>query len=353
MAKSKIVVLGGGNGTSRLLGALLPLLQQQAIASLHALVHMSDDGGSTGRLREQYGVAAMGDLTKCLLGLSELRGTVRGEAFLKALEYRYPSGDFQGHTLRNILLTSLELTSDIDSAIATMARLLQIPKYAGVIPTTLTTLTEQVEIQGQRQPTILGEGEHFIAHNVNLQADAAWQPGDVRVTFKEKDIPLNPRAQKALEQATHIMVAPGHTYGSILPAIALPDLKRAVTASKAKLIVLMTLLTTPRQTTGWRGEDFVRVYESYLGRKVEVVIGNTAQLSVPLVAGQEWVAFSADKQSHDKQPYQLIEADIVSSLTPPIQAGDRVPRAIVVHDSTKLQGVFHGILKPDADRPTI
>ena len=64
----KVVLLGGGNGTSVLLKALSPLLKKRKIAALHALVNMSDDGGSTGRLRKQYGVAPMGDLTKCLTG---------------------------------------------------------------------------------------------------------------------------------------------------------------------------------------------------------------------------------------------------------------------------------------------
>jgi uncharacterized cofD-like protein len=338
----KVVVLGGGNGKSRLLMGLLPFLHEKKIASLYALVHMSDDGGSTGRLQEQYQVAAMGDLTKCLLALSGLRGTVRGEAFLKALDYRYSSGDFQGHTLRNILLTTLQLTSDLDSALAMMARLLQSPKYTGVIPTTLTTLTEQVEILINGERRLLGEGQHFIAHQVNLQADPKWRPGDVRVTFKEKDIALNPRATKALRAATHIIVAPGHTYGSILPALALPDLGAAVRKSRAKLIVVMSLLTTPRQTNGWSGEDFITVYESYLGRGVETVVANSAPVPIDLVEGQEWIRFAQKKHA-----YTLIERPLVSAVAPDAQMGDTVPRALAIHDSRELGKVFHGILSGD------
>ncbi|MGH7927981.1 MAG: gluconeogenesis factor YvcK family protein, partial [Candidatus Binatia bacterium] len=150
---AKVAVLGGGNGTSQLLKALLPLLKDGRVASLHALVNTTDDGGSTGRLREQYAVGALGDLTRCLLALSGLRGDIRGEKFLKALEYRFSSGDFKGHTLRNALLAALEITSDIDAAIATFARVLQVPKYAGVIPITLKPLTQQVEIKddGKKQ----------------------------------------------------------------------------------------------------------------------------------------------------------------------------------------------------------
>ncbi|MDP3997315.1 MAG: 2-phospho-L-lactate transferase CofD family protein [Candidatus Andersenbacteria bacterium] len=330
--KPKVVVLGGGNGTSRLLLALRPWLSAGKISSLHALVHMADDGGSTGRLRDQYGVAAMGDLTKSLMALSSFRGDVRGDEFLEALEYRFAGGDFQGHTLRNIFLTSLEKTSDIDTAIATMARILQVPKYSGVVPTTLKPLTQRVVIEFDGRSNLLGEGQHSISHRVNLQADPRWKPGDVRVQFAEGDVPLNPRAEKAIAEATYIIVAPGHTYGTILPTLALPALGRAVKKSKAKIIVVMPLLTTPRQTTAWTGEDFVRVYELYMGREVDVVLVNTDELGMALVEGQAWVEF---KEKDHK--YDLIEVSLVSAEKPRRQDGDVVPRAIVVHDEEKVR----------------
>lgn len=337
-----MVVLGGGNGTSRLLAALLPLLRDEKITSLHALIHMSDDGGSTGRLREQYDVAAMGDLTKCLMALSVLHGDARGEEVLRAFEYRFANGDFNGHTLRNIVLTALEKTSpDIDAAIAVMARILQVPKYAGVIPTTLRTITEQVGISFNGKENVLGQGEHSIAHHVNLQADPGWRPGDVKVSFVEGNVPLNPRAEEVLRDATHIMVAPGHTYGTILPTLALPSLQQVMKESAAKLFVVMTLLTTPRQTSGWSGEDFVRVYAAYLGRPLDAVVANTASLpEVPLVEGQQWIMFT--ESSHD---YRLLAADIVSTVRQEKQAGDTVPRAVVVHDAAKLRRVLAPLLR--------
>ncbi len=347
--KPRVVILGGGNGTSRLLLALLPSLLKDEISSLHALVHMSDDGGSTGRLREQYGVSAVGDLTRCLIALSPLRGDLRGNEFLTALEYRFGSGDFQGHTMRNIFLVALGKTqpfpgsaadeASIDRALAIMTRVLQVPKKAGVIPTTTTALTEQVIIQFDGVKNLLGEGQHSISHRVNLQADPRWQPGEVRVQFAEGDVSLNPRAKRAIEQATHIIVAPGHTYGTILPTLALPSLGRAVSESKASLWIVMTLLTTPRQTGGWSGEDFVKVYESYLGRPSQVVFGNTDTAAVPLVPDQTWVRFT-DK----KHRYQLVEEDLVSHALPAAQSGDVVPRAAVVHDSAKLQQLISSLL---------
>lgn len=335
-----VVVLGGGNGTSRLLRSLSPLLNGGDIASLHALVHMSDDGGSTGRLREQYGVAAMGDLTRCLMAVSTLHGDIRGDEFLRALEYRFTTGDFVGHTLRNIFLTALEMTSDIDAALATMARVLQVPKYAGVVPTTLTTLTAQASISFNGNKNLLGEGEHSIAHRVNMQADPRWQPGAVTVSFAEGDVPLNPRAQEIIEQATHIIVAPGHTYGTILPTLALPALGRAVAASSAQLVVVMTLLTTPRQTIGWHGEDFVRVYESYLGRPAHVVIGNNQpHADIPLIDGQEWVLFN-----ESEHPYRLIQESLASTEAQTKQAADIVPRAVVIHDQATMSRLLRDLL---------
>lgn len=328
-----VVVLGGGNGSSRMLSAFKPLINDGSIASLHALVHMADDGGSTGRLRDQYGVMAMGDLTKCLMALSGYHGDIRGEEFLRALEYRFSNGDFGGHTLRNIFLTALEKTSeDIDAAIATMARILQVPKYSGVIPTTLVPLTQQVYIKFDGESNWLGEGQHSISHRVNLQADPRWNPGEVRVRFAEGDIPLNPRALEVLGGATHIIIAPGHTFGTILPTLALAELGREIKGSDAKIFAVMPLLTTPRQTQGWKGEDFVEVYESYLGRGLDVVVVNNGLADLELVQGQEWVGFQGDNHN-----YELIRTDLVSEEKASRQPGDVVPRAVVTHDSDKVR----------------
>lgn len=338
-SKPHLVVLGGGNGTSRLLHALRPLLKAGEIGSLYALVLNADDGGSTGRLRQQYGVAAMGDLTKSLLALSGFHGDVRGDQFLRALDYRFTGGDFAGHTLRNIFLTSLEKTSDIDAAIAMMARILQVPKHAGVIPTTVKPLTQQVHITFNDHAQLLGEGQFSISHNVNLQADPRWQPGAVRVSFAEGDVPLNPRAAEVLAEATHVIVAPGHTYGTILPTLALPALARALAAHPAELTVVMTLLTTPHHTEGWSGEDFVQVYESYISRPITTVIANTGITDIARAPGQEWVRFTAAEHS-----YQLIEANLVSTESPATQAGDTVPRAVVVHDATIMQQLLRDLI---------
>lgn len=338
----KVAVLGGGNGTSHLLAALMPLLEKGQVASLHALVHMADDGGSTGRLREQYAVGAMGDLTRCMLALSKLRGDVRGEKFLQALEFRFEDGDFAGHTLRNALLAALELTSDLDAAIATFARVLQIPKYSGVVPMTLRPVTQVVEVpdvQGKR--SMLGKGQHFISWNVDLQAEQAWKPGDVRVRFAETDVDMNPRAREVLEAATHIVVAPGHTYGSILPTLASLELENGFSLEdlEAKLVYVMTLLTTPKHTVGWSGEDFVDVYSSYLGKRPEVVVANSKAVDIELVADQEWVKFK--QRDHD---YELVETALAAKEVNVPAAGDAIERAIVVHDPTAMRAVFEGIL---------
>ena len=338
-SKPRVVVLGGGNGSYHILRALLPLLQDGRIDSLHGLVQMADDGGSTGRLREQYRVGAMGDLTRCMLALSPLKDDVRGKKFIKALEYRFADGDFAGHTLRNALLTAMELTSDLDAAIATFARVLQIPKASGVIPTTLQAITQQVVAPDGE---VLGEGEHFISHNVDFQTSSEWKPGDVRVKFKEDDMALNPRAREVLEAATHVLVAPGHTYGTILPVLASLTIDSSFSLKDvgADIVVVMTLLTTPNQTTGWSGEDFVEVYESYIGKQATAVIGNTGEAGPGLVEGQDWVRFGAG--DHD---YEVVLEGVVSTEEQKQQSQDSVPRAIVVHDEKRLQKLLMRVLE--------
>jgi uncharacterized cofD-like protein len=283
----------------------------------------------------------MGDLTKCLLALSALRGDVRGDKFLKALEYRFVNGDFSGHTLRNVLLTALELTSDLDAAIATLARVLQVPKYAGVVPTTLHALTQQVAVNRGGQKEILGKGQHFISWNVNVQKDPAWIPEDITVTFAEEGAKLNPRAKKALDTATHIVIAPGHTYGSILPTLASLSLANsdALKYSTAHICAMMTLVTTPLHTVGWAGEDFVRVYESYLKRPVDMVVANSGRVPVKFVEGQSWVDFAEGAHG-----YELLRANLARAVETPQQINDAVQRAVLVHDSEEMQKIFSSYL---------
>jgi len=337
----RVVVLGGGNGTSRVLTSLIPDLKSGRISSLYALVHMADDGGSTGRLRRQYDVGAMGDLTRCLLALSGLRGDIRGDMFLKALEYRFAKGDFAGHTLRNALLAALELTSDLDAALATFARILQIPKYSGAVPTTLRPITQQVQVVNNGSADLLGEGQHFISWKVDLQKNPDWKPGDAKVTFAEKNVSLNPRVKEILTAATHVIIAPGHTYGSILPTLASLSLDPDFSLKNLdfQLIAVMTLLTTPLHTVGWSGEDFVRVYESYLSRPIDIVIANSDRADIELVNGQDWVDFKEDK--HD---YELVKQRLVKVQAAKPIPGDVVPRAVVVHDDQVMAKIFNKIL---------
>jgi len=185
----------------------------------------------------------------------------------------------------------------------------------------------------------LAEGEHNISHKVNLQVDSRWQPGQVRVCFAEGDAELNPRALAVLKTATHLIVAPGHTFGTTLPTLALPALGRILSQLTAEVVVVMTLLTTPRQTSGWMGEDFVRVYESYLQRGVDTVIANTGKAPIELVQGQSWVRF---KESDHK--YALVQDDIVSTQEQKLVEGDVVPRAVVIHDSEQMQKLLSDIL---------
>jgi uncharacterized cofD-like protein len=273
----------------------------------------------------------VGDITKCLMALSKFHGDVRGEQLLTALNYRFDSGDFEGHTLRNVFLATLERTSDLDAGVAMMARLLQVPREAGVVPLTLQPVTEQVVTDFDEVERLLGEGQFAISHSANLQVDPRWKPGDVRVKLAESNVGLNERAQEVLREATDVVIAPGHTFGTILPALALLGLKEELSQLVVRLTVIMPLLTTPKQTEKWTGEDFIKVYESYLERKVDRVVANTGEVKVDLVDGQDWVRFT--ESEHE---YELILDDLVATEEQVKQAGDVVPRAVVVHSDKKL-----------------
>ena len=101
----------------------------------------------------------------------------------------------------------------------------------------------------------------------------------------------------------------------------------------------MTLLTTPLHTVGWSGEDFVRVYESYINRPVDLVVANSGRVPMDFVAGQSWVEFT----EHD-HPYELIHKDIVRVVESKQDIHDVVPRPVLVHDAQEMTNIFYSYL---------
>lgn len=218
---------------------------------------MCDDGGSSGQLRQQYGVMPPGDIRQCLVALS--RNKTLGEMF----NTRFESGIYKGHPVGNLLLAGMEQPDqDFEKSVEMASQMLNI--VGQVLPVSL-----EQHILVMRDGDEIIRSEYEIDHRTfNTQTPKVWlEPG----------VSLNPKAEKALLEADAIVLAAGDLYGSILPALAVKGMKEALLLSPAPVVMISNLTNKPGQTDGWHVADHVRTIEEYTGAgSIDFILFNTA-----------------------------------------------------------------------------
>lgn len=246
----KIVVIGGGTGAFTLLSSI-----KEISNNITAIVNMSDDGGSTGVLRDELGVLPPGDIRQCLVALSN-NPEVRD-----LFNYRFENGRLRGQSLGNIIISGLELKhGSFDKAIKVVGNILNIS--GKVVPATLDN-HKLIAIDGSK----LIEGESRIG-------SYCFQSSDIKLQLVPRAL-INPDAKQAIAEADLIVIAPGNLYGTLLPILAISGMKQAISKSKALVVSVVNLVTKPGQTDGWHVVDYVKKFEQYLGKnQIDVVLFN-------------------------------------------------------------------------------
>jgi uncharacterized cofD-like protein len=249
-----IVVIGGGTGTFTVLTAL-----KKHPVHLSAIVSMADDGGSTGILRDQYGVLPPGDVRRALVALSESSETMRD-----LFNYRFECGGLQGHSFGNLFLTALEkVTGNFSSALQEASNILNI--NGEVAPVTLDNV---------RLSARLADGK-IIRGETNIDIPRTPHRSPIVEVWLEPEPRMNPSLKRILKNADIIVIGPGDLYTSIVPNLLVPGVKEEVAKSKAKKVFICNLMTKQGETDGFAGNDFLRVVEQYLGKNVlDVAIFN-------------------------------------------------------------------------------
>ncbi len=245
--RKSIVVIGGGTGIFVVLSAL-----KNCALDLKAIVSMADDGGSTGELRDQYGVLPPGDVRRALIALSDSSDILR-----KLFNYRFKSGRLGGHNFGNIFLTALEkITGDFGQAVDEAGRILKIS--GEVIPVTL----DNVRLHARLADGKIIRGET----NIDIPLDKAR--ASIRKVWLKPRGRLNPRARRAIARADLMVIGPGDIYTSIIPNFLVTGIAAAIRKSKAKKAYIVNLMTKPGETDYFKAGDFVREIEKYLGREI-------------------------------------------------------------------------------------
>ena len=251
----KIVVLGGGTGQSTLLRGLklFPI-------DISAVVSVCDDGRSTGRLREEFNIFAVGDIRQVIVSLSTTE-----PLFEELLNYRFQTtSDLNGHAVGNLLLTALgNITGNMQEGIETIGKVLNIK--GKVLPFTLESPT----LIGKMQDGSIVKGEHNITECAKK----------IDSVYYENDVKVNPSVLRAVEEADLIILSMGSLYTSVIPNLLSKELIRTIDQSKAKIMYVCNMMTQPGETDDFKVSDHLNVLNSYLGnKKIEAIIANTGEI---------------------------------------------------------------------------
>ena len=248
----RVVAIGGGTGLSNLLRGL-----RLQTSNITAVVTVSDDGGSSGRLRSAFGMPAPGDLSDCLAALSDNELQVS-----RLLEYRFTRGaELEGHTFGNLLITTLtEVEGDFAQAARVLNSLLNI--CGAVYPVT----TEPVSLEVIKRSGERVHGESQVRAVPGPAARALIRPSEPAVV---------PEVVAAIETAELVVLGPGSLFTSPLPPLLVPGCRRALLMTNAKLVYVCNVMTEAGETDGFSAWNHVAAIHQHLGRYPDVVAINT------------------------------------------------------------------------------
>ncbi len=240
----RIVCLGGGTGLSTLLRGL-----KTVGAQITAIVTLTDDGGSSGRLRRDLAMPPPGDIRNCLIALAE------DESLMNRLfRHRFDRGELAGHAFGNLFLAALtEVVGSFDAAVAEVGRVLAVE--GSVVPATTHPAALLAEMDDGR----------YVAGETAVARD---RHGVRRLFLSPADAVANPQALAAVERADLIVLGPGSLFTSTLPPLLVPGLGRAVLKARGLRIYVCNLLQQPGETIGYRASNHVERLHQHVGARV-------------------------------------------------------------------------------------
>jgi uncharacterized cofD-like protein len=242
-----VVALGGGHGLAASLSAL-----RRITNNLTAVVTIADNGGSSGRLRTEFGVLPPGDLR---MALAALCGDDRwGQTWARVLQHRFESeGSLDGHAVGNLLIVALwELLDDHIEGLDWVGNLLG--ARGRVLPMAVTPIDITAEVRGA------DPAKPDDVTTVRGQVEIATTPGEVLSVSVDPEHPQAcPEAVTAIEEAQWVVIGPGSWYTSVIPHLLVPGLRDALVRTSAKVIVTMNLEEQSGETEGFTPEDHLDV----------------------------------------------------------------------------------------------
>ena len=285
----KVVIFGGGTGLSCILSGLklFPI-------DVTTVIAVSDNGSSTGKLKEELNIPAVGDVGKVLLSMANV-----DEDFIDLLSYRFEKGSLNNHPVRNIVLAALiDLKGNLTEATKYMCKLLDIK--GTVLPLT----GEKIDLVGESTEREYF-GEEAVSRNIRNISRLSY----------DHDIKIEQEIREKIEEADLIIFSAGSLYTSIVPHLHAPEVRSALEETKAPLLYISNLVTQPGETDIQTVSRHVEILNEYLGsRKIDLVVANNGTVDENVreryLSAENKRIVQVDHITLEKMGVQIIEDDI-------------------------------------------
>lgn len=288
----KVVILGGGTGTSTLVRGL-----KEFPVDISVVVSVCDDGRSTGKLRKEFDIPAVGDLRQVLAALSETE-----PLFEKLLNYRFETNnDLNGHAVGNLLLAALcNITGNMSDGLESLSKVLNLK--GKVLPLT----EDNVILMGKMEDGSVIEGEHNITDSSKTIKDV----------FYKEEPKINPEVIKDIKNADMIILSMGSLYTSIICNLVCDDVVKAIDESTGKILYVCNMFTQPGETDEFAVSDHIKVLNDHLGkRKIDTVIINDGKIPKKFIEKyhreEEKDPVIIDKENINKMNVRIIKDDFI------------------------------------------
>ena len=307
--EAKVVVIGGGTGLSTMLRGL-----KQYTSHITAIVTVGDDGGGSGKLREDLGMLPPGDIRNCILALADTEPLMED-----LLQYRFTEGSLKGQCFGNLFLAAMAgISENFEDAVQKMSSVLAVK--GKVLPVTLDDMKLVAELENGE----IIEGESKIPSEVIVRKTRIK-----KIAIKPIDAKPLEEAIKAINNADVIIMGPGSLYTSIIPNLLVKGIPEAICKSPAKKVYISNVMTQPGETDGFKVSNHLKVLIDYgVAENIDYVIANNGIIPPDI------------KEKYAKENAELVVLDYenISNLNVNVIEADliKITKRYVKHNAEKL-----------------